>query len=53
MRSKPPAKPTKAKPYAYKPQFGIVLICPTEKEQRLLYDALRVFGAIKIKVVSV
>jgi hypothetical protein len=35
----------------YKPQFGVILVCPDEGAQRALYDALQALRTTRIKVV--
>ncbi|MFZ4708024.1 MAG: hypothetical protein ACOYMF_18625 [Bacteroidales bacterium] len=45
-------KKTEKKSYAYKPQYGIVVICPDEQEQIKLFEKLQKQG-LKLKVVVV
>lgn len=44
MPRKPaPTPPSTAKPkpgFTYKPQFGVIVICDSERQQRQVYDAL-------------
>ena len=43
----------KAKPrFTYRPQFGLVVVCETESEQKKLYERLTSTG-LKVKVVTV
>ena len=44
-------KPAKAPGFAR--QFGIIVICPTEAEQRIAYDGLRALGLARLKPVAV
>lgn len=43
---------TKKKSYAYKPQFGLVIICESEQEQIRLFEKLKSQN-LKLKVVTV
>jgi len=45
-------KKTEKKSYAYKPQYGIVVMCPDEQEQIKLFDKLKKMG-LTLKVVVV
>ena len=38
--------------YTYKPQFGVIVICADEKEQKVVYDRLQSEG-LTLKVVNV
>lgn len=38
--------------YTYKPQYGIIVICADEKEQRVIYECLKAEG-LTLKVVNV
>ena len=38
--------------YTYKPQFGVIVICTDEKEQKAVYDRLHSEG-LTLKVVNV
>ena len=38
--------------YTYKPQFGVIVICADEKEQKTVYDRLHSEG-LTLKVVNV
>ena len=38
--------------YSYQPQFGVIVICADEKEQKVVYERLAAEGH-KLKVVSV
>ncbi len=40
------------KKFEYKPQYGIVVLCEDEKEQKRLYELLKKQG-LRLKVVSV
>lgn len=37
--------------YAYKPRHGVVLVCPDENAQRLVFETLNALKSCKIKVV--
>jgi len=43
---------TPKKSYAYKPQYGIVVVCQSEAEQIQLFEKLKAQG-LKLKVVCV
>jgi hypothetical protein len=45
-------KKTEKKSYAYKPQFGIVVMCADEQEQIKFFEMLQKKG-LKLKVVVV
>lgn len=45
-------KPETKKSYAYKPQYGIVVMCENEPEQIRLFERLQKQG-LKLKVVVV
>ena len=46
-------KPAKPKTnYAYRPQYGVVVICQSEAEQQKIYESLQKEG-YTLKVVSV
>lgn len=38
--------------YTYKPQYGVIVICADEKEQKEIYERLRKEG-LTLKVVNV
>lgn len=38
--------------YTYKPQYGVIVICVDEKEQRAIYERLKAEG-LTLKVVNV
>lgn len=38
--------------YTYKPQFGVIVICTDEKEQKAVFDRLQSEG-LTLKVVNV
>lgn len=38
--------------YTYKPQFGVIVICADEKEQKAVYDRLNKEG-LTLKIVNV
>lgn len=38
--------------YTYKPQYGVIVICEDEKEQKEIYERLRKEG-LTLKVVNV
>jgi len=44
--------PTQKKSYAYKPQYGLVIICQSESEQIKLFNELKQQN-LKLKVVTV
>jgi len=33
-----------AKPFAYKPQYGVIVICKDEREQKKVFDSLQAKG---------
>ena len=45
-------KKTERKSYAYRPQYGIVIVCQDEEEQIKLFNMLKEKG-LKLKVVVV
>ena len=45
-------KKSEKKSYAYKPQYGIVVMCSDEQEQIRIFEALQKKG-LKLKVVVV
>jgi len=45
-------KKPKAKPFTYKPRFGVIVLCKDEKDQERQYAALRKRN-LKVRVVSV
>ena len=46
-----PRAPGRPENERYKEQFGIVIICADASEQAQIYEALRVLGGCKLKVV--
>jgi hypothetical protein len=38
--------------YTYKPQYGVVVICASEEEQKMIYERLKEMG-LNLKVVCV
>jgi len=40
------------KTYAYKPQWGVIVICENEKQQREIFEELKKKG-YKLKIVNV
>ena len=40
------------KNYKYKPQYGVIVICETEKQQKALFEKLKKEG-LKLKIVNV
>ena len=40
------------KNYKYKPQYGVIVICETEKQQKELFEKLKKEG-LKLKIVNV
>jgi hypothetical protein len=38
--------------HAYRPQHGIILVCPDEKVQQQVFETLQALKACKIKVVT-
>lgn len=42
----------KAKPFAYKPQHGLIVICANEADQKRKYETLKKRG-LKVRVVTV
>ena len=47
-----PAKAGPASPFKYKPQFGVIVICESEPDQKKKFALLKKQG-LKLKVVSV
>ena len=45
-------KPATKPPFKYRPQFGLIIVCRNEAEQRRRYEALRKRG-LKVRVVAV
>lgn len=37
-------KKNASKPFLYKPQYGVIVICKDEKEQKRLFDSLQAKG---------
>jgi len=35
---------TAAKPFQYKPQYGVIVICKDEREQKKIFDSLQAKG---------
>lgn len=42
----------KSQPFAYKPRFGVIVICQDERNQAAKYETLKKRG-LKLRVVSV
>lgn len=45
-------KPPGRNGYTYRPQYGVIILCDDEADQRARYDALRAQG-LRTKVVTV
>lgn len=50
--SSQPVTAARSSAFKYKPQFGVIVVCKDERDQRRVYNQLR-RGPRKVKVVTV